>query len=91
MNFREDDLRAGGADVDADAGQRHVVLDPQRVFLERAVVVEFVVVVVGFALVFMGPSLAHGVLRHGMRGLRLFFLGHVGAVLPDVSWSFVRP
>ena len=45
MDAREDDLGAGRADVDADAGQRHMVLDPDRIFLERAVVGEIVVVV----------------------------------------------
>ena len=33
----EDDLRAGRADVDADAGQRDVVGDPERIVLDRAV------------------------------------------------------
>src|SRR5580693_8190766 len=47
MNARENDLGAGGADVDADRHQRDVVLPPQRIVLERAVVgVEIVVVIV---------------------------------------------
>ena len=45
IDAREDDLRAGRADVDADGRQRHVVGDPDRVFLERQVVGEIVVVV----------------------------------------------
>src|SRR6266567_3848103 len=42
----EDDLRSRGADVDADAEQRNVVLDPQGIVLEAAVRFEVIVVVV---------------------------------------------
>ena len=45
VDAREDHLGAGGADVDADAHQRDMVGDPDRIFLERAVVGEIVVVV----------------------------------------------
>ena len=51
MNARENDLRAGGADVDADRHQRDVVLPPQRIVLERAVVVVEIVVVIVVGIV----------------------------------------
>ncbi len=35
LQAREDHLRSGRADVDADAREREVVLEPQRVLLER--------------------------------------------------------
>jgi len=47
MDAREDDLGAGRADVDADAGQRHMVLDPDRIVLERAVLVGEIMVMIG--------------------------------------------
>ena len=50
MDAREDHLGAGRADVDADAGERHMVLDPDRIFLERAFVVGEIVVVIGKAV-----------------------------------------
>src|ERR1051326_4568428 len=47
MHAREDDLGARRADVDADRGQRDVVPPPQRIVLERdLVVLEIVVVIV---------------------------------------------
>ena len=52
MHLGEDHLRAGRADVDADAGQRDVVGDPERIVLDRPVD-EIVVVVVGVAVVDM--------------------------------------
>ncbi len=51
MDAREDHLRAGRADVDADARQRDVVLDPERIFLERPVGFEIVMIVVERAVV----------------------------------------
>ena len=60
VDAREDHLRAGRADVDADADQRHMVLQPDRVLLERAVLVELemVVVVVGILVVLVDDVLA---------------------------------
>src|SRR5206468_4945158 len=51
----ENNLRSGRADVDADAQQRNVVLDPQGIVFEAAVRVEVIMIVVeGFlALVAM--------------------------------------
>jgi hypothetical protein len=47
MDLGENDLRARGTDVDADGGQRDIVLQPQRIVFERAVIgVEIVVVIV---------------------------------------------
>ena len=53
MDLGEDHLRAGRADVDADAGQRDVVGDPERIVLDRPVAIEIVVVVIGVAVVDM--------------------------------------
>jgi len=41
---REDHLGAGRADVDADADERKVVVEPERVFLERTGRAEVVIV-----------------------------------------------
>ena len=51
MNARENNLRAGGADVDTDRHQRDVVLPPQWIVLERAVVVVEIVVVIVVGIV----------------------------------------
>ena len=83
MDFRENDLRARGTDVDADAGQGDIVLNPEGIFLQRAIVVELVVVVIGVAIVLVGPFLAHRMLVHGMDGWLLgFFVSHVPSELP---------
>ncbi len=59
----EDDLRAGRADVDADAHQRDMVLHPDRVVLQRLVrvEVEMVVIVIGVAVVVVHEILAEQV------------------------------
>src|SRR5438105_5138228 len=76
---REDDLRAGGADVDADAREGEVVVEPERVFLQRPRRSEVVIVVVVGARVAVDvivvatvqvigkrmPPLFVGVVRHG--------------------------
>ena len=59
---REDHLRAGRPDVDPDAQERHVVLDPDRVLFERAIGLEVVVVMVRHALVDVRKSRADEVL-----------------------------
>src|SRR5262249_49225489 len=49
---REDDLRAGGSDIDAYADQGNVILQPQRVLFGGACAVEVIVVVIrGFVAV----------------------------------------
>src|SRR6516225_9441075 len=70
LDAREDDLRARGADVDADADQRDVVLQPDRVLLDRAVVVELemVVVVIGDALVLVAEIVAQEMIGKRMAG-----------------------
>ena len=65
MNLGENHLRAGRSDVDADAGQRDVVGDPQRVFLDRPVD-EIVVIVVGVAVVDMGQLRPETVVGNGV-------------------------
>src|SRR5581483_704531 len=66
---REDDLGPGGADVDADARERDMVLDPDRVLLERQRLVEVLVVVVGIRpLVRMAVLLAEEVVGDGVLG-----------------------
>src|SRR5215472_2590253 len=70
LDAREDDLRARGADVDADADQRDVVLQPDRVLLDRAIVVELemVVVVIGHALVLVAEIVAQEMIGKRMAG-----------------------
>ena len=46
VDAREDHLRAGRADVDADAHQRDVVLQPDGIFFQRPVFVELEMIVV---------------------------------------------
>ena len=46
MDFGKDDLCAGGPDIDPDAGQRHMILNPQWVFFNPPVTFEIVVIVV---------------------------------------------
>ena len=67
VHLGEDHLRAGRADVDADAGQRDVVGDPERIVLDRPVV-EIVVVVVGVAVVDMRQIGAEPVVGDGVGG-----------------------
>ena len=66
VDAREDDLRAGGADVDAHARQVDVVLDPERVFLDRPVVLELVVLVVRVGVMLMVEGLAGDVFAEGV-------------------------
>ena len=65
MHLGEDHLRAGRADVDADAGQRDVVGDPERIVLDRPVD-EIVMVVVGVAVMDMGQVGAEPVVGDGV-------------------------
>src|SRR5262249_11009112 len=60
VDAREDDLGAGRADIDADAHQRHMILQPDRILLQRTVVIELemVVVVVGVLVVLVDDVLA---------------------------------
>src|SRR5262245_26873597 len=60
IDAREDDLGAGRADIDADAHQRDVILQPDRILLERPVVIELemVVIVVGIIVVLVDDVLA---------------------------------
>ena len=75
MHLGENDLRSGRADVDADAGQRDVVGDPERVVLDRPVV-EVVVVVVGVAVVAMREIGPEPVIGEGVAGRAIVGTGH---------------
>jgi hypothetical protein len=61
--------------TDADADQRDVVLDPERIFLERAVDVEMVVVVIGVALVDVVIIRAERVVGQAVSNRRLRVFG----------------
>ena len=84
IDAREDHLGAGRADVDADAHQRDMVLQPDRVLLERPVVVELemVVVVIARAFVLVLEVVAVGMVGQAVPGglLVVFFfilgIGH---------------
>ena len=78
VDAREDHLGPGRADVDADAGQGHMVLDPDRVILERDLVGE-IVVVIGIAV--MGVLEVDAIDMVGQRvtfGLGIIGLRHRG-------------
>ena len=65
VDLGKDHLRPGRADVDADAGQRDIVGDPERIFLDRPVD-KIVVVVVGFAVMDMRQIGAKAVVGYGV-------------------------
>jgi hypothetical protein len=78
VQAREDHLRARRAHVDADALQRDVILDPDRIFFDRAIDLEMVVVVIVVAALLMrvleiGPV---DVVLEGVSALRLGIVGH---------------
>ena len=83
VNAREDDLRARRADVDTNAGEMNIVGQPERVFLDRPVHVEFVVIMVGIAVVFMRPARTHAMMfGHFMSGLVIVIIrGHASSSL----------
>ena len=60
VDARKDHLRAGRADVNADAHERHMVLLPDRILFQRTVVIkiEMIVVVVAVFVVFVDDILA---------------------------------
>jgi hypothetical protein len=64
VDAREDDLRSRRPDVDADAFQDHIVLDPDRVILERAKFAEIVMVVIGIRTMLVRFDRAEGVVFH---------------------------
>ncbi len=79
LDAGEDDLRAGRADIDTDAHQRHVILQPDRILLERTILVELemIVIVIGFALVLVDEVLPQGVVGERMTAAvwaRAFFV-----------------
>ena len=79
MHAREDDLRAGGADIDADGGQGHIILPPQRIVLDRPVVVGFdivVMIVVGVVVMRMHDVAAVEVVDKRVAGFLIFVVGH---------------
>src|SRR5262249_35108887 len=65
------------ADVDADAGERHMVLDPEWIFLERPVGLEIIMVVVCFGLVTMCELIPELVVDQAMN-LRFGLVGPLG-------------
>ncbi len=93
VDAREDHLRAGGTDVDADAGQRHMVLDPDRIVFQALVRIELemVVIVIGVVAVLMHEILAEQVVASsGVLAARLV-LSSASAIdppLPDTSHNF---
>jgi hypothetical protein len=75
MHPRENDLRARRADIDADGGQRDIVLLPQRIVFSRAVIVE-IVVVIGVVAMHMRHLPAIEMIGQGVRRFGLFLFGH---------------
>src|SRR5580692_4131617 len=89
---REDHLRARRADVDADRHQRDVVLAPQRIVLERNVVileiVIVVVIVIGILVVLVDDVLAVEVVGERVAPCFLFFgVGHSFVLLASPQTS----
>src|SRR5712671_4073047 len=92
VDARENDLRAGGADIDADGHQRHMVLQPDRILLQRAIVVEFemVVIVVGIFVVYVDDVLAIEMVGQVMSArLRLVVICHQNLPLSAQSYSHI--
>ena len=75
----ENDLGAGRADVDADAHQRHMVLDPDRIVFQPlvGVEIEMIVVVVGIVVVLMHEIPAEEMVRQGVLAA-LFLVVRIG-------------
>ena len=71
----ENHLRARRADVDADARQRDVVLQPERIVFERPVV-EVVMIVISIAVVNMGEVGAKLVIGQRVGIFWVFGVGH---------------
>src|SRR5579863_2359795 len=96
MDFRENDLCAGGSDVNPDAVERYMILDPQRIFFERPVSLEVVVVVIGLPVVPVVQGVAETVIGESMAG-RIFpvrlrgHLPNMATSLPALNdWHFAR-
>lgn len=76
VQARKDHLRAGRADIDADTGQMHIVLDPEWIFLERTIDLEIVVIVIGLAIVHVIVGLPHGMFGEAVRRRSLVVFSH---------------
>ena len=92
VNAREDDLRARGTNVDTDRGQRDIILAPERIVLERNLVileiVVVIVVVVGIFIVLVHEILTVEVIGKTMaRRFLVFFVVGVRHSYP--KWSRV--
>ncbi len=57
----EDDLGSRGPDVDPDAGERYMILDPERVVLKASAGVEMIVVVIRALFAFVGVIVVRAV------------------------------
>src|SRR6516164_6890986 len=92
MHPREDDLRARGADIDTDGGQRDVILLPQRIVFGRTVVVEIMVVImIGVVAVHMRHLPAITMIGQGVRRFGFFLFGHPVRCLASSSPAPDRP
>jgi hypothetical protein len=78
MNPRENNLRSGGTDINADRGERDIILPPQRIVLNGAIIVIeiMVMVVVGIARVDVRRLEAVNVIGQGVRLLAFLVFGH---------------
>ena len=76
IDAREDDLRAGRADVDTNCHQRHMILNPDRVLFQPLVAVELemIMIVIGVAVVLVHDILAEQMVGDGVTGFAI--LGH---------------
>ena len=88
----EDHLGAGGADIDPDGGERHVILEPDRVVFQPLVRIELemVVVVIGVAVVIVNEVLAEQVVGQSVLAARFLVVrvGHRPAT-PHTSHNFL--
>ena len=85
--FGKNDLRTGRADVDANAHQRNVIGDPDRVIFNRTIIGEIVMIVVGTIFIVVRMIEIFAVL---MVADRMRFFSHFFAVLTHIAnsgWS----
>src|SRR5262245_13822121 len=77
VDAREYDLGTGGSDVDADAHQRHVILQPDGILFQRAVIIELemVVVVIGVLVVLVYDVFAIEMVGEAVSCLLFLILG----------------
>src|SRR5262249_46770765 len=92
VDAREDDLGTGGSDVDADTHQRYVILQPDGILFQRAIVIELevVVVVIRVLVVLVHDVFAIEMVGEAVSGLLFLILG-IGHLNLLLNGSYLCP